>query len=648
MKKLLLSLLLCAGAMTVSADDIIYELVTPESAPLAAGDKIIIAAKGTALGTEKGTNDNNRAAVNVTITDDKITNPAENVEIITLEESGNASNPWLLKATTGYLYSPSANNYLKAAEEFPTNTTGYLAKITITSSKTQIAMNRQKSNKYYEIQRNSSSDMFSCYTGTQTAVNIYRLKTEENSQPVDFTGIATELNLYEGTTGEIITASKMPADIIFSSKDESVATVDENGKVTAVGLGSTTIDVMWDADENFTAGEATVTVTVSEMPQEFTVTVTMKNQDLSYGAAAKTKVWTSDDNLFEFSTIASITGSTYPTKYQNNLRIYNSNGNTIVVNAPEGYYFETASYVLGTAANHVAINGTDCADTDNTYTFTEQDTSFKLTSVKYNDNKNSDIVSMTFIIKVIPPVIETVATPVILPLREEAKVGDKVTITTATEGATIYYSVNEGEIEEYTAETEIVLGAGTTTIEAYAGKEGMKDSDVATVNYILTAPVVEPTVKAPVLRNAITGEAIENGSIGTSSEIEGYEVEYVFDMVDGIDIYYLLAIDDEPAAVTLADEPDYSAFKKYEEGQRIAVPFEKAGSFSYYAQDADGNRSEIVTKTLDKNTSGVDAIDADNAAEAEYFNLQGVRVVNPANGLYIVRRGSTVTKQLIR
>ena len=45
--------------------------------------------------------------------------------------------------------------------------------------------------------------------------------------------------------------------------------------------------------------------------------------------------------------------------------------------------------------------------------------------------------------------------------------------------------------------------------------------------------------------------------------------------------------------------------------------------------------------------SGVDNIAADNAP-AEYFNLQGVRVANPENGLYIVRQGGKVSKQLVK
>lgn len=47
--------------------------------------------------------------------------------------------------------------------------------------------------------------------------------------------------------------------------------------------------------------------------------------------------------------------------------------------------------------------------------------------------------------------------------------------------------------------------------------------------------------------------------------------------------------------------------------------------------------------------SGVDeiAVDNENAAPV-YYNLQGVEVANPDNGIYVVRRGSKVTKEIIR
>lgn len=46
--------------------------------------------------------------------------------------------------------------------------------------------------------------------------------------------------------------------------------------------------------------------------------------------------------------------------------------------------------------------------------------------------------------------------------------------------------------------------------------------------------------------------------------------------------------------------------------------------------------------------AGVEAVETEDNATAEYYNLQGVRVANPSNGMYIVRKGSNVSKVYIR
>lgn len=45
--------------------------------------------------------------------------------------------------------------------------------------------------------------------------------------------------------------------------------------------------------------------------------------------------------------------------------------------------------------------------------------------------------------------------------------------------------------------------------------------------------------------------------------------------------------------------------------------------------------------------AGVDQIGADNNAVAEYYNLQGIRVDNPSEGVYIVRKGGKATKTVV-
>lgn len=53
--------------------------------------------------------------------------------------------------------------------------------------------------------------------------------------------------------------------------------------------------------------------------------------------------------------------------------------------------------------------------------------------------------------------------------------------------------------------------------------------------------------------------------------------------------------------------------------------------------------------TSEKNLSGIENITADNAeGEVSYYNLQGIKVNNPANGLYIKKQGNTTTKVLVK
>lgn len=47
-------------------------------------------------------------------------------------------------------------------------------------------------------------------------------------------------------------------------------------------------------------------------------------------------------------------------------------------------------------------------------------------------------------------------------------------------------------------------------------------------------------------------------------------------------------------------------------------------------------------------TSAVEGIEADENAPVEYYNLQGVRIAEPANGIFIVKKGNKATKQIFK
>ena len=91
------------------------------------------------------------------------------------------------------------------------------------------------------------------------------------------------------------------------------------------------------------------------------------------------------------------------------------------------------------------------------------------------------------------PVVQTVATPTFAPEAGTYYEAQNVTIACETEGATIYYTLDgtDPTVESAVYSTPIAI-AETTTVKAFAVKEGMNDSEIATAEYVITAA---PTAK---------------------------------------------------------------------------------------------------------------------------------------------------------
>lgn len=68
--------------------------------------------------------------------------------------------------------------------------------------------------------------------------------------------------------------------------------------------------------------------------------------------------------------------------------------------------------------------------------------------------------------------------------------------------------------------------------------------------------------------------------------------------------------------------------------------------YSVVAVNSEGQKSAASNAVeVDLTQSGINGIEADDSnAPVEYYNLQGIRVDNPANGIYIRRQGSRVEK----
>ncbi len=115
-----------------------------------------------------------------------------------------------------------------------------------------------------------------------------------------------------------------------------------------------------------------------------------------------------------------------------------------------------------------------------------------------------------------------VKTPVITPAGGEVAYGTSCTITCATEGATIHYTIDGSTptASSPTYSSPITINA-TMTVKAIAVKAEMKDSGVASTSYIITVPQVATPTMSP------NGGAVDKGTTVT-----------ITCATDGADIYY--------------------------------------------------------------------------------------------------------------
>ncbi len=77
-------------------------------------------------------------------------------------------------------------------------------------------------------------------------------------------------------------------------------------------------------------------------------------------------------------------------------------------------------------------------------------------------------------------------------------------------------------------------------------------------------------------------------------------------------------------------------------GKRIQL------GFMYRSEDGKSGTWEIKNLVIKSGKSGIADVEIDANAPVEYYNLQGVRVEEPAAGLYIRRQGNNISKVLVK
>ena len=279
---------------------------------------------------------------------------------------------------------------------------------------------------------------------------------------------------------------------------------------------------------------------------------------------------------------------------------------------------------------------------------------------------------------------EIVAAPTFDPAPGAVKKGTLVTISCYTEGATIYYYLNDEDKGAYSGEA-IEINEDTK-IEAYAVKEGMSDSEVVEAQYTIKAEIPEANkasfdftkmglydkdgnlLPTPATSKGVELTNVENNHVIITFAKTGREqAPRLWNSSGTIDMR-LYSSNGNSNTMTIEATGGLKIESIEIAGKTVNTMTVDTGSYTGAKAlstwtpalaRASSVEKVVFTATAGVNintinviTSGVyDSVDdiiVDENAPVEYYNLQGVRVANPENGIYIRRQGSKVSKVLVK
>ena len=312
---------------------------------------------------------------------------------------------------------------------------------------------------------------------------------------------------------------------------------------------------------------------------------------------------------------------------------------------------------------------------------------------------NSAIASATYTIK--KPVV---ATPTFDPESSEVEKGRKIGIFCETKDAKIYYTTDNttpnAESMLYDAASGIIVDKAMT-IKAIAIAEGYNDSEVATVTYSIEGEApMNPSATFDFTQPSTLQPAME---MPTNTSPTDKERAYVDNVVfyNNYALVQFISPANAPGSnrtqlwpysgaaqvrayagstikITVAEsltieKIEFVGATKDAALSAIKVADGYTGTYSVNGTTATwipaavnalaetvGERESVVFSVTGKphiNTititttgipTGVEDVTVDENAPVEYYNLQGVRVDNPENGIYIRRQGSKVSKVLVK
>ena len=213
--------------------------------------------------------------------------------------------------------------------------------------------------------------------------------------------------------------------------------------------------------------------------------------------------------------------------------------------------------------------------------------------------------------------------------------------------------VPEGRGHVFSGNNQSVTFGGLSKFSIYLEKDlkvnvdGLLDGSEVTLYWDITnAKRINGGNKA-IVRGVVNPELVKSGVPGFFLESEKPAGETTLvngeaAIVEANGIKYFYTYCEEPAAAPIEGAVEYAS----------PVVLDKTGKFNVYAEYTSGTDvmySAVKTIEVESgSTTGIEGVEADENAPAEYYNLQGVRVANPENGIFIRRQGAKVEKVYVK
>ena len=357
--------------------------------------------------------------------------------------------------------------------------------------------------------------------------------------------VSTDAGSFRATVKDESDKKVDGATVTWSSSNEDVATIDDDGVVTLVASGTTTI----------TATYAGVDGVYKSSSGTYPLTVTNEDPDIE-------TIWSED--FSDYSANAVPTGGTYSYACVNsssNTKVYNENNAggkspellvgkssgsfTAVIpllHSTYGYSGDLTMTFKSNAYSITVTSGTTGVTVDgeasvgagvsfstketHTVTFKGVTTETSDITIVFAASSSSNVRLDDIVLKGKRSELTVVATPVITPFSGAVAFGTEVDISCATGGATIYYTTDgstpTSSSTVYDPDSKPTITAATT-IKAIGIKAGLTDSGVASASYTIAEPCATPTF------SVAEGTVDEGTEVSLSCATDGATIYYTTD-----------------------------------------------------------------------------------------------------------------------